>query len=66
MGQMSTALIITIVGTIGTSLAPAMAEQPPPQPSAKERLNQVLDSDGGMRVYKDHPENVTDPKREDL
>lgn len=58
MSRMSTALIITIIATIETSMVPAVAEQPSQQPSAKERLNQVLDTEGGMQVYKDHKGNV--------
>ncbi len=28
-------------------------------PNAREHLNQVLDPEGGIHVYKDHQENVT-------
>ena len=36
----------------------AAKEEPPQQPSAKERLNQVLNAEGGIQVYKDHQGNV--------
>ncbi|MDI3462733.1 MAG: hypothetical protein OJF50_001554 [Nitrospira sp.] len=36
----------------------AAAEEPPQQPSAKERLNQVLGPEGGIHVYKDDQWNV--------
>ena len=51
--------LIIIVGTGWPSLLLAGKEEPPQQPSAKERLNQVLNSEGGIQVYKDHQGNVT-------
>ena len=47
-----------IIGTGWPSLLLAVAEEPSQQPSAKERLNQVLDQEGGIHVYKDHQWNV--------
>ncbi len=36
------------------SLLLAGEGEPAQQPSAKERLNQMLDPEGGIQVYKDH------------
>jgi hypothetical protein len=47
-----------IIAHAGIGTVPAAAEQPLTQPSARERLNQVLDSEGGTTVYKDHKGNV--------
>ncbi len=52
-------LLIIIMGTIRPHMLPAVGEEPPQQPSAKERLSQVLGPDGGVQVYKDHQGNVT-------
>lgn len=57
MGRMAVCLII-IIGAVWPSRPPATAEEPSRQPSAKERLNQVLDPEGGIHVYKDHQWNV--------
>ncbi len=51
-------LVAILVGTIGPSLLFAGGEEPSQQPSAQERLNQVLDSEGGTIVYKDRKGNV--------
>jgi len=53
-----TAFMIILVGTLGPSLLLAGGEAPSQQPSAQERLNQVLDSEGGTTVYKDAAGNV--------
>ena len=53
-----TAFFIVLMGIIWPSLLLAAAEEPAQQPSAKERLNQVLGPEGGIHVYKDHQGNV--------
>jgi hypothetical protein len=53
-----TALCMALMGIIWPSLLPTAAEERSQQPSAKERLNQVLDPEGGIQVYKDHRGNV--------
>jgi hypothetical protein len=53
-----TAFFIVLMGIIWPSLLLAAAEEPAQQPSAKERLNQVLGPEGGIQVYKDHQGNV--------
>jgi hypothetical protein len=50
--------LIIIMGSIWPSLLLAGGEKPSQQPSARERLNQVLDSEGGTTVYKDSHGNV--------
>lgn len=50
--------ISIIIGTGWPSLWLAIAEESSPQPSAKERLNQVLGPEGGIHVYKDDQWNV--------
>ncbi|CUS39084.1 exported hypothetical protein [Candidatus Nitrospira nitrificans] len=52
-----TAFFIILMGIMWPSL-PAAAEEPSQQPSAKQRLNQVLGPEGGIQVYKDHRGNV--------
>lgn len=47
-----------IMGTVWPSLLLAGGEEPSKQPSARERLNQVLGPGGGIQVYKDHKGNV--------
>lgn len=47
-----------ILGTGWPSLLLAGGEDSSQQPSARERLNQVLGSEGGIQVYKDHKGNV--------
>lgn len=49
-------MIILITGF--PSLPFAMGEEPSQQPSAKDRLQQVLDAEGGTTVYKDATGNV--------
>lgn len=49
-------MIILITGF--PSLPFAMGEEPSQQPSAKDRLQQVLDAEGGTTVYKDAAGNV--------
>ena len=53
-----TAFVAILVGTIVPSLLLAGVEKPSQQPSTQERLNQVLDSEGGTIVYKDRKGNV--------
>jgi hypothetical protein len=43
---------------VSSDVVLAAEEQPVQQPSAKERLNQVLGAEGGTTVYKDHKGNV--------
>lgn len=50
--------LIIIIGAAWPSPLLAAMEEPPQQPSAKERLNQVLNQEGGIQVYKDHQGNV--------
>jgi hypothetical protein len=50
--------LVIMIGTGWASLLPAAAEESPQQPSAKERLNQVLGPEGGIHVYKDDQWNV--------
>ncbi len=50
--------LIIIIGALWPSLLLAVAEEPSKQPSARERLNQILDPEGGIQVYKDHHGNV--------
>ncbi len=47
-----------IIGTVWPIPLLAAMEEPSPQPSAKERLNQVLGQEGGTQVYKDDQGNV--------
>jgi hypothetical protein len=49
--------LILLIGTTWPSILFASDEQSQ-QPSAKERLNQVLGHEGGIHVYKDHKGNV--------
>ncbi|MDH4085132.1 MAG: hypothetical protein OEV99_16825 [Nitrospira sp.] len=52
-------IMILTIGTIWPGLALAFSEDDSSQqPSAHERLNQVLDSEGGTTVYKDSRGNV--------
>ncbi len=53
-----TGLVAILLGTIGPNLLLAGGEEPSQQPSAQERLKQVLDSEGGTIVYKDRKGNV--------
>ena len=53
------AFMILMSGTLWSGLALAFSEEDASQqPSARERLNQVLDSEGGTTVYKDHQGTV--------
>lgn len=55
-------IVICVLITISIALPGLLlagAEIPTQEPSGKERVNQVLDSDGGIYVYKDHQGNVT-------
>lgn len=53
------ALLIAVLSYAATeSLSFAEEENQPPQPGAKERLNQVLNIEGGTTVYKDPAGNV--------
>jgi hypothetical protein len=53
-----TGCLIIIIGALSPSWLLAVAEERSQQPSAKERLNQVLDPEGGIHVYKDNQWNV--------
>jgi len=54
-----TVLMILTIGTAWPGLAFAFSEDDSSQqPNAQERLNQVLDSEGGTTVYKDSQGNV--------
>lgn len=57
MDRIAVCLII-IVGMAWPSLLLAGGEESSQQPSARERLNQVLGQEGGIQVYKDHHGNV--------
>lgn len=57
MDRVAVCLII-ILGTGWPGWSLAGGEEPSQQPSARERLNQVLDSEGGTTVYKDRKGNV--------
>ena len=50
--------IIIVIVTVWPSPLLAGGEEWSQQPSARERLNQVLDPGGGIQVYKDHYGNV--------
>lgn len=50
--------LIIILGTGWPGWSLAGGEEPSQQPSAQERLKQVLDSEGGTTVYKDRKGNV--------
>ncbi|MEK9140124.1 MAG: hypothetical protein AAB308_03625 [Nitrospirota bacterium] len=50
--------LIIIIGTEWPNLLFAGEEGQSQQPSARERLNQVLGPEGGVQVYKDHKGNV--------
>lgn len=49
-------MILLLTGCVGLSLA--IGEESPRQPSAKERLQQVLDAEGGTTVHMDAAGNV--------
>jgi hypothetical protein len=51
--------LIVMIGTVWPGFAfPFSEEDSSQQPSAQERLDQVLDSEGGTTVYKDSQGNV--------
>jgi len=50
--------LMIIIGTVWPGPLLASGEERSQQPSARERLNQVLDAEGGIQVYKDHQWNV--------
>jgi hypothetical protein len=58
MHRILAGLIMILSGTVWPSLSFAVDGEPVQQPSAKERLQQVLDSEGGTTVYKDPAGNV--------
>lgn len=49
-------MILLLTGCVSLSLA--IGEESPPQPSAKERLQQVLDAEGDTTVHMDAAGNV--------
>ena len=51
MGKITT--VVILVWSLWPSLVLAGGEEPVQQPSAQERLNQVLGPEGGTQVYKD-------------
>lgn len=51
-------LIIIAIGSVSPSLSFAIEEESPQQPSAKDRLQQVLNEEGGTTVYMDAAGNV--------
>jgi hypothetical protein len=53
-----TLCLIIIIGTGWPNLLLASGEEPSQQPSAKDRLRQVLDAEGGTTVYMDSGGNV--------
>jgi hypothetical protein len=57
MCRITTFVIILLMGAMWPSLLLAGGE-PSQQPSARERLNQVVSPEGGIQVYKDHHGNV--------
>lgn len=58
MYRMAACLIVIVIGGVSPNLSFANEEGPSQQPSAKERLDQVLDPEGGIKVYKDAQENT--------
>lgn len=53
MQIMSRTIVIVLVWSMWPCLVLAGGEEPAQQPSARERLNQVLSPEGGIQVYKD-------------
>jgi hypothetical protein len=51
-------VFLAIVGTAWPNMLLALEEQPIQAPGSHERLKQVLGSEGGAHVYKDHEGNV--------
>lgn len=58
MYRIAVSLILIIMKTVSPSMLMASSEERSQQPSAKDRLNQVVGSEGGIHVYKDHQGNV--------
>ncbi|MBX3324658.1 MAG: hypothetical protein KF682_02035 [Nitrospira sp.] len=58
MYKSAACLILIAIGSVSPSRSLAIGEEPTPQPSAKERLNQVLNGEGGTTVYMDAAGNV--------
>ncbi|MBH0190239.1 MAG: hypothetical protein HP492_00415 [Nitrospira sp.] len=46
--------IMVALGGITPGLLTAAEDRPSSQPGARERLNHILNSEGGIHVYKDH------------
>lgn len=51
-------IFVVVIELVWPGLLLASKEEPSQQPSAKERLQQVLDAEGGTTVYKDPAGNV--------
>lgn len=51
-------IFVVVIELVWPGLLLASKEEPSQQPSAKERLQQVLDAEGGTIVYKDPAGNV--------
>lgn len=58
MYRIGACLVIIVTGSISPNLLLANEEVPSQQPSAQERLNQVLGPEGGTEVYKDAQGNT--------
>jgi len=58
MHRITVSVIIILVGSMWPGMVLAGGEELSQQPSARERLNQVLGPEGGIQVYKDHQGNV--------
>lgn len=58
MYRIGACLIMIVTGNVSPNLLFANEEEPPQQPSAQERLNQVLGPEGGIEVYKDAQGNT--------
>ena len=52
------ALFLTLIGSLCPSSLLASEEQPLQEPGVNKRLNQALDTEGGVQVYKDPKGNV--------
>lgn len=51
-------LVLAILGLAWPTTTLASEEQPPQAPGVNERLNEALDSEGGVQVYVDPEGNV--------
>ncbi len=58
MYKSAACLILIAIGSVSPSLSLADEEIPSPQPSAKDRLQQVLNEEGGTTVYMDAAGNI--------